>query len=209
MPIPPLARRGARSGPTGSSSRFCTNDPMTRARVERLQNPRPIWCWPALWPPPIPPSATRFSPPTAAGSAERPAQAVRERCVLVSRPAAELTTAASLRKACDPTSSLKTTLHPAARSERTIRKGRCDQCTPGSRIFRVLGMCQEAWSVTRDEAIRLKHRQLTSWMDFAFAEKRLWPRNRKGFRGHMERNTGFEPATFALARRTDHVDIRP
>jgi AcrR family transcriptional regulator len=31
-----------------------------------------------LWPPPIPPSPTRFSPRTAAGSAERPAQQVRD-----------------------------------------------------------------------------------------------------------------------------------
>src|SRR6266849_5758783 len=51
----------------------------------RHRGDRARWCWPALWPPPIPSSPRRFSTPTAAGSAERPAQAVRERAEVDTR----------------------------------------------------------------------------------------------------------------------------
>src|SRR5438477_11403790 len=61
-------------------------------------------------------------------------------------------------------------------------------------------MCQHARDASAAE-IPMKVRQDETCMRVAFAEKRRRPRNPQGFRGHMERNTGFEPATFALARR--------
>jgi len=70
----------------------------------------------------------------------------------------------------------------------------------------VPGMCQNTRRRRRKKAIRPWCPRFASWMGVAFAVKRLRPRNPQGFRGHMERNTGFEPATFALATRQPGID---